>query len=184
MVRKQWLADFAKVVYSRNIIGNVAEAGVFRGDFAKHINALFSDKTLYLFDTFEGFPAEDVLYEKLPSKAKAGYYDYTTESLIISKLPNPQKAIIKKGYFPKTAEGIEDKFCFVNLDLDLYKPTLEGLKFFWDKMTEGGVILIHDYFSDEFPNIKTAVVDFESAWGINLNIIPIGDKYSIAIVKQ
>ena len=36
-VRAQWLSDFAKMTYSRQTTGNVAEAGVFRGDFAKHI---------------------------------------------------------------------------------------------------------------------------------------------------
>jgi len=182
-VRKIWLTDFAKIIYARNIIGNVAEAGVFRGDFAKHINAMFPDKTLYLFDTFEGFPAQDVEKELLPSMSKASYYDATNVELVLSKLPHKEKVIIKKGYFPETAQGISDKFCFVNLDLDLYQPTLEGLRFFWDKMSEGGVILIHDYFNIDFPNVKTAVADFEKELGKSLPMLPIGDTISIAVVK-
>ena len=182
--RKIWLTDFAKIIYASNIIGNVAEAGVFRGDFAKHINTVFSDKTLYLFDTFEGFPAQDVEKEELPSNSKAGYYDFTSEELVLSKLPYKEKAIIKKGYFPQSAQGIDDKFCFVNLDLDLYQPTLEGLKFFWDKMSEGGVILIHDYFGIDFPNVKTAVADFEKWLGEPLKMLPIGDTLSIAVIKH
>jgi len=181
--RKIWLADFAKTIYARNIIGNVAEAGVFRGDFAKHINATFPDKTLYLFDTFEGFPAQDVEKEELPSNSKAGYYDATNEELVLNKLQHKEKVIIKKGYFPETAQGINDKFCFVNLDLDLYQPTLEGLRFFWDKMSEGGIILIHDYFGIDFPNVKTAVADFEKELGKFLPMLPIGDTLSIAVVK-
>jgi hypothetical protein len=178
-----WLVDYAKTIYSRNIMGNVAEAGVFRGDFAKHINAVFPDKTLYLFDTFEGFPEQDVAREELPSNSKAGYYDATSEDLVLIKLPHPEKVIISKGYFPQTTEGVRDTFCFVNLDLDLYQPTLEGLKFFWDKMSECGVILVHDYFGVDFPNVKTAVMDFERMLGQSLKIVPIGDTLSIAIVK-
>jgi len=181
--RRKWLTDFSKVVYSRNIPGNVAEAGVFRGDFAKYINTVFPDKTLYLFDTFEGFPAVDVAKEELPSNSKAGYYDATSEELVLSKLLYPEKAIIRKGYFPQTAQGIDDVFCFVNLDLDLYQPTLEGLMFFYDKMSECGVILVHDYFGIDFPNVKTAVTDFEDAVNTPLKMIPIGDTLSIAIVK-
>ena len=181
--RKIWLTDFSTTIYERNITGNVAEAGVFRGDFAKHINALFPDKMLYLFDTFEGFPAQDVEKEKLPSNSKAGYYDATNEELVLSKLSHREKAIIKKGYFPKTAQGIDDEFCFVNLDLDLYQPTLEGLKYFWEKMSECSVILIHDYFGIDFPNVKTAVSDFEEWLGRKLKIMPIGDTLSIAIIK-
>ena len=76
-----------------------------------------------------------------------------------------------------------EKFCFLNLDLDLYQPTFEGLKFFWDKMSECGVILIHDYFSTDFPNVKTAVVDFEEWLGKPLKMMPIGDTLSISIIK-
>lgn len=65
----------------------------------------------------------------------------------------------KKGYFPQTAEGITDTFCFVNLDMDLYKPTLAGLNFFWEKM-ETGIILVHDYFSEVYEGVKSAVESF------------------------
>ena len=46
--------------------------------------------------------------------------------------------LFKKGYFPESAHGIDEKFAFVSLDLDLYKPTLEGLRFFYPKMIKGG----------------------------------------------
>lgn len=181
--RNIWLLDFAKLVYARGINGNVAEAGVFRGDFAKQINAAFPDRKLYLFDTFEGFHASDVAKEELPSKSKAGYYDYTSEETVLQKLPNRSMATVRKGYFPETARGIGDTFCYVNLDMDLYKPTFEGMRFFWDKMAPGGVITVHDYFSSDFPNVKAAVADFEEQAKTRLNILPIGDSLSVAIVK-
>jgi hypothetical protein len=181
-----WLKSFAKVVYDRKTPGNVAEAGVFRGDFAKEINNVFPDKTLYLFDTFEGFPAEDVARETITSNSKQGYYDFTSEQLVFEKLTHRGKAVICKGYFPQSALNVvadNERFCFVNLDLDLYQPTYAGLKFFWDKMLPGGVILIHDYFGIYFPNVKTAVHDFEKWLGEPLKMMPIGDGLSIAIVK-
>jgi hypothetical protein len=159
----------------------VAEVGVFQGDFAKYIHESFPDKKLYLFDTFEGFPKDDVSRENLPSAAQEGHYDNTSVDTVLKKIENPEMCVIKKGYFPQTAEGIEDSFCFVNLDLDLYQPTLEGLKFFWEKMTCGGVILIHDFFGVDYPNVKTAVFDFEKQLGERLRIVPIGDALSIAI---
>ncbi|MDR3309805.1 MAG: macrocin-O-methyltransferase [Oscillospiraceae bacterium] len=138
ITRKQWLTDFADVLRERGVSGSVAEAGVFRGDFAKHINAVFPDRTLYLFDTFEGFPESDVAREALPSAAKPGNYGYTSVDVVTSKLPHPENAVIRKGYFPESASGIDDTFCFVNLDLDLYQPTYEGLKYFYGKVAGGG----------------------------------------------
>ena len=38
-------------------------------------------------------------------------------------------------------------FSFVSLDVDLYQPTLCGLKFFYPRMSKGGVIMVHDYGS-------------------------------------
>lgn len=61
--------------------------------------------------------------------------------------------------------------------------TLEGLKVFYPRMVEGGVILTHDYFSEVYPNVEDAVDDFEWEMGIRLHKIPIGDNISIAILK-
>lgn len=95
----------------------------------------------------------------------------------------PENCVIRKGYFPETAEGIEENFVFVNLDMDLYKPTYEGLVYFYPRMVEEGIILIHDYFSETYPNVKLAVEDYEKNYAVQLKKMPIGDGYSIAIVK-
>lgn len=179
-IREDWLSDFAGIMGSTP--GSVAEVGVFRGDFARCINAAFPDDSLYLFDTFEGFPKHDVEKELDRSAAEAHKYDATSVEYVLSRLPHPEKAIIRKGYFPDTAADIRDKFKFVNLDLDLYAPTLAGLRLFYPNMTAGGVILIHDYFPDTYPGIKRAVMEFEQESGMLIKV-PIGDKISIAILK-
>ena len=53
----------AEQIREENIAGDVAELGVFRGDFAALINASFPDRTIHLFDTFEGFAEKDVAVE-------------------------------------------------------------------------------------------------------------------------
>lgn len=62
--RFYWMRDFASWIYEKNINGNVAECGVFKGDSAKFINKFFPDRKLYLFDTFEGFDDKDIAAEK------------------------------------------------------------------------------------------------------------------------
>src|ERR1041385_1300392 len=42
-------------IKANNLQGDVAEVGVYKGEFAKRLNQLFPAKKLYLFDTFEGF---------------------------------------------------------------------------------------------------------------------------------
>ncbi|MBR5407083.1 MAG: class I SAM-dependent methyltransferase [Lachnospiraceae bacterium] len=166
------------------ITGAVAEAGVFRGEFAKEINKYFPDSRCYLFDTFEGFDERDFSYEEKDSMiVDVNHFTMTSEESVYEKMPNKDKVVIKKGYFPESLGDLEDEFIFVNLDMDLYKPTLEGLKYFYPRMKEGGVILIHDYFTEAYPNIEKSLDDYEAELGQRLHKMPIGDDISIAIIK-
>lgn len=159
-------------------------AGVFQGEFAKIINENFSDRKLYLFDTFEGFDARDIAYEKEQNYSNEcpGALNMTSVELVLDKMEYPDNCIVRKGYFPDTAEGIDDKFCFVNLDMDLYKPTWGGFKFFYPRMVQGGIILIHDYFTDGYKGVRRAVEEFIEKSGVVA--FPIGDGISIAIQKH
>jgi hypothetical protein len=181
--RVQFLSDYAQIVYENEISGSAAEAGVFQGEFAKVINEKFPDRKCYLFDTFEGFHEKDILIERENdfSEEKTGHLNMTSEELVLGKMKHAENCIIRKGYFPETAAGVEDTFCFVNLDMDLYKPTLEGLRFFWDRLEKGGIILIHDYFSEEYKGVKRAVDEFR--FEKDISVFPIGDSISIAMIK-
>lgn len=189
--RMRFIKDYAKWSHDKDMLGNVAECGVFRGDSAKFINKYFPNKRLYLFDTFEGFEQTDIEYEiKLGDEAyntgkftSKEMFEKTNVKLMMKKMQNPQNIQICKGCFPLTTEGIEDKFCFVNLDMDLYLPTLNGLRYFWCRMVEDGCVLLHDYFRIDLSGVKKAVEDFEKENNIILKKIPIGDGCSIALIK-
>lgn len=178
-----FLKRTAEEAYRRGLTGSVAEAGVFRGEFAKEINRYYSDKKCYLFDTFEGFSDQDIAFEKEKSLVIAEYMKGLSENIVYDKMPYKENVEIRKGYFPETAVGITDEFCFVNLDMDLYKPIYEGIVFFYPKLVSGGTLLIHDYFSEAYPNVRQAVEDYEKGYGIKLITTPIGDDMSIAIIK-
>lgn len=179
------LKNTAQIIYDNNIAGSVAELGVFQGEFAKHINELFPDRTLYLFDTFEGFTNADIEREKEIGTRRVferSYnYDGTSVELVMSKMKNPKRCSVKKGFFPETAEGLEDTFAFVSLDTDLYQPMLAGLKYFYPRLSTGGFIFIHDFFSDAFTGIRKAVLEYRDEVG--LNFVPLGDDCSIAILR-
>lgn len=160
----------------------VAEAGVFEGDFAKYINKYFPNRRLYLFDTFEGFHSRDIEKELEMSGAKVGDYSNTSEELVLSKMTNKSNCRIYKGYFPDTARDINETFCFVNLDLDLYEPTYNGLLYFEDKMIRNGVVLVHDYFADNFRGPKEAVDRFIAEKDGKYAALPIGDGISVMII--
>lgn len=165
--------------------GAVAELGVYRGDFAKEINTIFYDRKCYIFDTFDGFSAADCQMELdkgFAKENKTGYFANTTEDIVLSKMHYPEQCRICKGVFPESADGVEDNFCFVNLDADLYAPTLAGLEYFYPRMIKGGIILIHDYFSKAFLGARDAVREFCKRE--HINYLPAGDTLSVAIRRQ
>lgn len=192
-IRKNWMRCFADYTREIGLKGSVAECGVFYGETAMFINKYWKDRTLYLCDTFEGFVDNDVMEEEIKFDAfKAGSFTYSgfkveTPELMMdtvkTRMLYPGNVKIYQGRFPESIYGIEDKFSFVNLDMDLYQAQLDGLRFFWDKMEVGGVILLHDYFHPELPGVKAAVSDFEKERNCILPKTPIGDGLSIAVLK-
>jgi len=182
--RVNFLRDFAKLrnKYDKEVA--VAEGGVFQGMFSREINTYFPDRKLYLFDTFEGFDKKDVEVEAHSgfSNVKEHYYSETSEDIVLGKLPHKEMAVIRKGYFPDTSVGLEnERFLFVNLDFDLYLPIYAGLKFFYPRMVSGGVILVHDYFTEFYHGVGKAIEDFEKDQNVELIKAPIGDGISVAI---
>jgi O-methyltransferase len=173
-----------KEIRRASVLGNVAELGVNRGDFASVLNRLFPDRMLYLFDTFEGFSPKDIETEKAHrfSKASPRHFRRTSVDIVMKKMKHPEKCIIKKGFFPDTAKGLEDRFCFVNLDADLYDPILSGLQYFYPRLEKGGFILVHDYNHDMYKGAGAAVRDFCKETGVAF--IPLPDGAGSAIIAK
>ena len=169
--RLNFLQDFSCMheILPENI--SIAEGGVFQGDFAKEINRCFPNNRLFLFDTFEGFDERDTKkeHEEGFSIFEKKHLNITSKESVLEKMPYPDMVEIRKGYFPETTEGLEEeKFFFVNLDFDLYNPTLDGLRFFYPRLDEQGVMLIHDYYNPGYTGIKAAVDAFENELDMKL----------------
>lgn len=149
----------AEEIYENKIIGNVAELGVYKGEFAKYINAEFIDKTIYLFDTFRGFDLRDVKVELENNYSSASEKDFNNDNidLVLSKMMYRENCKVVEGYFPESASRIDDIFSFVSIDVDLFKPIYEGLKWFYPRMSKGGFIFVHDVNGLKFSGAKEAV---------------------------
>ena len=175
----------AEQIHEEKIPGDAAELGVFRGDFAALINAAFPDRTIHLFDTFEGFPARDVEIEQAQglSRAKTGDFKETAENLVEERLPHPERAVFHKGYFPDSFDGCtEMTFAFVSVDADLYAPTAAALPLFFDRLSPGGVLLIHDVNSTQFSGAGKAVWEFCTERG--LLPMPVSDMHGSVVLRK
>lgn len=185
-LRSSCIKSLCERINACNISGCVAELGVYKGDTAWQINEMLPNRRLYLFDTFEGFPDSDIAIEKKQEWFVSADKDFsdTSEEAVVNRLPYPETVIVRKGYFPETALGLENEsFALVSMDVDLYAPTLAGLKFFYPRLNQGGAIVIHDYNSSQFSGVKRAVNEFERIYGM-LNIVSLGDLHGSCVVMK
>lgn len=154
----------AKEIYCNGVQGAIAECGVYKGAFANWMSRIMPDRKLYLFDTFSGFDKRDLEEESAKSNRILSdtLFDNGSVEESLGTIGYRANCIVKKGYFPETiTEDVRlESFAFVSLDMDLYRPILEGLNFFWDRLSPGGSIFVDDFRSEDFPGATQAVVEF------------------------
>ena len=153
-----------------SVPGAAAELGVYRGFFARCINRLLPGRKLYLFDSFEGFGSE-----ANASAAFQAAHKNTAAEKVLSMMPHPEQVTVKPGFFPESLDGLEDRFCLVSLDVDFYQTTLDGLRYFWPRLEEGGYLMLHDWGSPALPGVAEALRYYEQEIGRQIASIPLCD---------
>ena len=136
------------------IPGSLAECGVYKGALSKFIHDCLPHRRFYLFDTFQGFDSRD------SDTLNDERFRKTSVELIQRHLGNTENIIIRKGYFPETAIGLEqERFAFVMIDFDKFEPMMAALHFFYPRTETGGYIFVHDYLSPESNGAPSRALD-------------------------
>ncbi|MBZ0243932.1 MAG: TylF/MycF family methyltransferase [Bacteroidales bacterium] len=163
--------------------GAMAELGVYQGETALLLHALSPNRLLHLFDTFEGFRQEDLNQEKGEAATyKPHHFADTSVESVKEKLNKHPNIKFYKGDFATQCHLAEkEKFALVSIDVDLAKPTAEGLRFFYPRLLPGGVIFIHDY-NPKWPELMRVVDDFLKE--IPENAVLASDKDSSLIIVK
>lgn len=159
--RLYFFAENVRMIRTRGIDGALAELGVFKGTTAKLLHKLLPERELFLFDTFEGFDPRDTQSD--PSGFPSG--DYCCGLSEVKRFVGNASTIKWcKGFFPDTTAMVPEdtRFALIHLDCDLYNPTIEALRFFYDRLNPGGIVIVHDYAGDCWPGIRQAVDEFLS----------------------
>jgi O-methyltransferase len=182
--------DCTKRVLDNRVPGDLVECGVAQGGSALLIalvNKKFGDgrKRLWLFDSYEGLPeptVEDYQEGKtgthvrpLPKGSCLGTIEEVSR-LLFQQHQLPRESIeLVKGWFqdtlPKTANRI-GSIALLRLDGDWYESTKVCLDSLFDKVSDGGFVVLDDYLSCY--GCKRATDEFLAARAKNYPIIPDG----------
>lgn len=163
------------------IDGAFAELGVYQAETAKFIHEMDNSRQFHLFDTFEGFSETDLSKESSSDK-KYNTSNFSDTSLdeVKAYINGNDNLFFHPGYFPESVNDINTAtYAFVHLDADLYLPTIAALKFFYPKLSNGGVIIIHDY-NHTWNGIRQAIEEFIQT--IPESIVEIADWQGSAMI--
>ena len=166
------LYSYIEDVLRREIPGEFAECGCFNGNSLFATKSLIekhrSMKSIHVFDSFEGglseFVEKDLTNGSITSINQAeevGRSFASSYSQLIEKTKDLSRVKINKGWIPEVFKTQEERnYCFVHIDVDLYEPTIESHKYFFERLSKGGVIVCDDYGYKQFPGAATAVDEF------------------------
>lgn len=158
-----------------SVDGDFVECGVYRGfcsaviaDYLEFGNV---DKTLYLYDTFEGIPSEyNSENHEAPEYAAPGIYESVVQRF--SKYDNVR---IVKGIVPDTfADAVPAKVALLHLDLNSSKAETAALEVLFDRITPGGVIVFDDYGWAAYRTQRIAADQFVTQHGYRILELPSG----------
>jgi O-methyltransferase len=145
-------------VDAEGIPGALAEAGVYRGSASRFIHRIAPRRRYYLFDTFAGFQQGDL---DAGAVEDLRFRDTSLE-VVLRNIGDTANIEPRRGRVPDTFAGLEEeRFAFVLLDMDLHRPTLSALAFFYPRLSPGAYLMVHDYHNSESNwGCKRAVDEF------------------------
>lgn len=182
----QKLVESLVRVIENKIEGDVVEFGCYVGESSKYLrktlDTLNSDKKLYVYDSFEGLPPLSQYEEN------TGWRPYTlktSQDVLIENFQNNnlEIPIITKGWFKDVElSKIPDKISFAFLDGDFYDSIYDSLTKVYDRMSDGGIIMFHDFRRKDLPGVDAAIRDFFRERNIQYNLEEVEEQVGRHIV--
>jgi len=183
-VRSDMLVLLLREMIVSKIPGSMAELGVHHGWSARLIHHYCPERSFYLLDTFKGFAAADLKTESVRVGFNTAPAFDDTSIELVRKIIGPVSAALQfvPGWFPDSATDAlrADRFAFVHIDADLEAPILAGLEFFWPRLSDGGIVVVHDY--NAWPGARVTVDQFRKR--THLIATPMPDKCGSIVLRK
>jgi O-methyltransferase len=161
----------ASSVLAYKIPGDFVELGCHAGQsavlFQKIIEHYDKNRTLHVYDSFEGLPEINPLDGRTP--LRKGDMATSQEALLLNfSRAGLKPPVIHTGWFENTLkEQLPEKIAFAHLDGDLYDSIRVSLEYVYPKLSKGAVCLIDDYSDpalfdsvNDCPGVKQACDEF------------------------
>lgn len=178
MIGTKRLANFRSVIESvvgERVPGDIVETGVWRGGACILARAVLlaygvTDRRVIACDSFEGLPRPDAA--QFPADSGSTFHEYDDLSVSLETVQRnfakfdllDDQVVFLKGWFRDTMPLVpSQKIAVLRLDGDMYESTIDPLRHLYDRIPDGGWIIIDDYHV--VPAAKAALHDFLASRG-------------------
>ena len=146
----QLILRLSLYVNDNGIAGDLVECGVCNGGSAALIASKMrrQDLRLWLYDSFAGMPVTQEV-DGIDARDWIGKCIGTKENVLQALQlagVSLDQVVIKEGRFEDTfTEGLPERISLLHIDADWYASVSLCLETFYDRVTNGGVVLLDDF---------------------------------------
>jgi hypothetical protein len=163
-------------VIGEHVPGDFVETGVWRGGACIMARAIFhaygvSDRLVVACDSFEGLPPPNS--ETYPADLGSDFHEYADLSVSLDRVRSnfakfdllDDQVVFVKGWFKDTMATVPSRqVAVLRLDGDMYESTIDPLNALYDRIPDGGWVIVDDYHV--VPAAKAAIHDFLDGRGL------------------
>lgn len=189
------IAHYELYKMSQNINGEIVECGVFKGAslvrFAMFRKLFQTEKRIIGFDSFAEFPQTNFEEDKKLRDhivKEAGEQSISTDQLmeVLRNKGCENEVELIPGDITVTIpeylkENPDIRISLLNLDTDIYEPSVTILENFYPKLEKGGILILDDY--NVFPGETKAVDDYFKDMDIEIKSFPFSSTPCYLIKK-
>lgn len=155
---RHWmLAQLCRLVH--DVPGDTAECGSFRGA-SSYLICLANrgrQRVHHVFDSFEGLST--------PGPRDGSNWKHGEMAVPLDRVKQALDGLgpvqYHKGWIPERFHEVDDRtFSFVHVDVDLEQPTIDSVRFFYERLAPGGILLCDDYGFASCPAVAPAIDAF------------------------
>jgi hypothetical protein len=169
--------------HASKLEGDFVECGVAAGFYSlaacSYVDFGALSKTFWLFDTFHGHPRDKIddrekyLFTDEVWKVWKAYPDtYEHVKCSFSQYKNVRPV---RGTVPEILSTVDiERVCYLSLDLNIWKPEVAALEYFWDRLVPGAVVVFDDYAQAAFAALNEHENEFARRHGVQILTSPTG----------
>tara|TARA_R100001377_G_C3194035_1_gene111783 strand:- start:2627 stop:3277 length:651 start_codon:yes stop_codon:yes gene_type:complete len=194
----KWAAHYEFFKMTQNLPGAIVECGLFKGvSFIRFamFRKIFSNnhsKKMIGFDVFDEFPKSDFKDDQIYIErflSEVGSRDSIDENELMTILKDKgvddNLELVKGDICQTVPEYVKKepslKISLLNLDVDIFEPSVTTLEYFWPRIVKGGIIILDDY--GKFTGETKAIDDYFSDKDVKIQKFPFC-QYPSYIVKE